>query len=148
MTITDVNNSSLTFSTSWSVNMPNIVGGSTAFVGFTGATGGATAIQEILTWTYVSGQTTTATPVFSPAPGTYRSAQNVTLADTTPGATIYYTTDGSTPTTSSTVYSGPVAISATTTINAIAAASGFTNSAEASGTYAINTTKGSGYPNV
>ena len=141
MTITDVNNSSLTFSTSWSVNIPNIVGGSTAFVGFTGATGGATAIQEILTWTYVSGQTTTATPVFSPAPGTYSSAQNVTLADTTPGATIYYTTDGSTPTTSSTVYSGPVAISATTTINAIAAASGFTNSAVASGTYVINSTK-------
>jgi hypothetical protein len=44
-----------------------------------------------------------ATPVFSIAAGAYASAQTVAISDTTPGATIYYTTNGTTPTTSSTV---------------------------------------------
>ena len=44
-------------------------------------------------------------PVLSPAPGTYPTAQTVTISDSTAGATIYYTTDGTTPTTSSNVYS-------------------------------------------
>ena len=138
MTITDASNSSLTFSTSWVINIPNIVGGNTAFVGFTGATGGSTAIQEILNWTYAANvATAAATPTFSPAPGSYTSTQNVALSDTTQGATIFYTTDGSTPTTSSTAYTGPIVIASTTTLKAIAAASGFANSAVATGTYII-----------
>jgi hypothetical protein len=79
-----------------------------------------------------------ATPTFSPAPGVFTSAQNVTLSDATPGAAIYYTTDGSPPTTASTVYSGPIAVSTTTTIKAIAGGSGMSNSAVASGTYTIS----------
>ena len=101
----------------------------------------ATAIQEILNWTYAANvATAVATPTFSPSPGNYTSAQNVALSDTTPGAAIFYTTDGSTPTTSSAPYGGPIAIASTTTIKAIAAASGFTNSPVASGTYVIGTT--------
>ena len=73
----------------------------------------------------------------SPAPGTFSTAQSVTLSDSTPGAQIYYTTDGSTPTPSSAIYSAPLQVSATTTINAIAAATGYANSALASGTYII-----------
>ncbi|HTB81291.1 MAG TPA: choice-of-anchor tandem repeat GloVer-containing protein [Opitutaceae bacterium] len=77
-------------------------------------------------------------PVFSPAPGTYASAQNVTITSTTGGATIRYTTDGSTPTeTVGTVYSGPVAVSTTATLKAIAYASGFTDSTVTSGLYTI-----------
>lgn len=76
-----------------------------------------------------------ATPTFSPAPGSYTSAQNVTLSDATAGASIYYTTDGSTPSAASMPYSTPVAVSTTTTIQAIAVASGFANSAVATGTY-------------
>jgi hypothetical protein len=80
-----------------------------------------------------------APPTFSPAPGAYSSAQPVTLSDSTPGATIYYTTNGATPSTNSAVFSTstPIPVSATTTINAIAAASGYSNSAVASGTYSI-----------
>jgi hypothetical protein len=52
MSITDANNPSLRYSTSWTINIPSTVGGNTAWVGFTAGTGGATAVQEILTWTY------------------------------------------------------------------------------------------------
>jgi hypothetical protein len=40
------------FSTNWAVNIPQVVGGSTAYVGFTGGTGGATAVQQVLNWSY------------------------------------------------------------------------------------------------
>jgi hypothetical protein len=78
-----------------------------------------------------------ASPVFSPAPGTYSSAQSVTITSTTSGATIYYTTDGSTPTTASTKYTAPVTISTTTTLKAIATATGLANSSVTSGVYTI-----------
>ena len=76
-------------------------------------------------------------PIFSPAVGTYASAQTVTISDPTAGATIYYTTNGTTPTTSSTKYTGSIAVSATETLKAIAVASGYTNSAVASAAYTI-----------
>jgi hypothetical protein len=237
MTLTDavINK---TYTTSWTINIPATVGSNTAFVGFTGGTGGGTASQKIETWTFVSTPpqgavptpsinpvagtyttpvsvtivdsgasiyyttdgttpapgagttkqytaaftlTTSATvkaiaietglnqssvssasytisipaqtpaPTFTPAPGLYTSAQSVQLVDT--GATIYYTTNGTTPTHSSAVYTTPIAISATTTINAIASASGMTDSGVVSGTYTINTSSatsvnfGSGFSN-
>jgi Chitobiase/beta-hexosaminidase C-terminal domain len=79
-----------------------------------------------------------ATPTFSPAAGTYAAAQTVTISDTTAGATIYYTTNGNSPTTASTVYSGAITVSSTETIEAIAAATGFSNSPVATAAYAIN----------
>ncbi|MGA2650013.1 MAG: chitobiase/beta-hexosaminidase C-terminal domain-containing protein [Terracidiphilus sp.] len=97
-------------------------------------------VSNVATATYTVNLPVAATPTFSPAPGTYTAAQSVTLSDTTTGASIYYTTNGSTPTTASTLYSSstPIAVSSTTTINAIAVASGFANSAVATGTYTIN----------
>ena len=79
-----------------------------------------------------------ATPTASVATGSYSTIQSVTLACTTSGAVIYYTTDGTTPTTASSVYSTAVSISATTTLKVIAVAQGIT-SATASYTYTITT---------
>ena len=223
MTITDATNAAQTFTTSWAVNIPSTVGSSSAYIGFTGGTGGLTAIQDIIDWTYASSasQPTVATPTFSPASpytggattvtisdstsgaaifycqdttntctpttagssvsfsstgyiraqatesgftssaiaswsgtyvastaaaptfsppaGTYTSSQSVTLSDTTPNAAIYYTTDNSIPTTSSKVYSTAISVTVTTTIKAIAAATGYNNSSVASATYTIST---------
>ena len=79
-----------------------------------------------------------ATPVFGPPAGTYNAVQMVTLSDTTTGSTIYYTTDGSTPSTSSTVYTGPVTVSSSETIQAIATASGYVTSAVGTAAYTIS----------
>jgi len=79
----------------------------------------------------------TAAPTFAPVAGTYGEAQLVTLSSTTPKATIYYTTNGVTPTTSSTVYTGPVAVTSTETLTAIAVASGYTNSPSAVAAYTL-----------
>lgn len=76
-------------------------------------------------------------PVFSPAGGNYSTAQNVTISCTTAGATIRYTTDGSTPTNTSTVYTGPIKVSENTTIKAYASGSGMADSAVSSATYTI-----------
>jgi hypothetical protein len=140
MTITDANTPAQKFSTSWAINIPSTVGGNTAFVGFTGGTGGLTAIQEVMAWTYTSpsGLPTAATPTFSPPPGTYNSAQTVTLSDATSGATIHCTTDGTTPTPSSPACT-TVNVAVTTAIKAIAAANGFNPSPVAVGQYTIVT---------
>jgi hypothetical protein len=74
-----------------------------------------------------------ATPTFSPVAGTYATAQTVTIASATAGAAIYYTVDGTNPTTASTAYTAPVSIAVTTTLKAIATATGYTASAVATG---------------
>ncbi|MBQ4291172.1 MAG: chitobiase/beta-hexosaminidase C-terminal domain-containing protein [Muribaculaceae bacterium] len=74
---------------------------------------------------YVAGNVTTsptytskcATPVITPATGTYSKAQTVNITSTTPGATIHYTTDGTTPTASSPVFSSPITVNDGTSTN-------------------------------
>jgi hypothetical protein len=78
-----------------------------------------------------------ATPGFSIAEETYASPQSVKITDATAGATIYYTTNGATPTTASTKYTAAITVSAPETINAIAVATGLTQSAVASATPTI-----------
>jgi hypothetical protein len=82
-------------------------------------------------------QAQAATPVHSPTTGVFVGSTSVTLSTTTPGASIYYTTDGSTPDSGDTLYSGAISIITTTTIKAIAIASGYTDSAVSSETYTI-----------
>jgi hypothetical protein len=85
-------------------------------------------------------------PTASPAAGTYTAAQTVTLATTTSGAVIYYTSDGSTPTTASAVYSSTIPVSASETLSAIAVKGG-TVSSLLTAAYTINVT-GVGYTQV
>jgi hypothetical protein len=73
-----------------------------------------------------------ATPAISLPTGAYVGAQQVTLSDSTPGSTIYYTTDGTVPTSSSPAYSGPIAIGITSTIQAIAILQGSQSSVASS----------------
>src|SRR3984957_5015683 len=80
---------------------------------------------------------TAATPSFSVATGTYAAAQTVTINDATAGATVYYTTNGTVPTASSTQYTAPVTVSSTETLMAAAIAPGYLLSAVASASYTI-----------
>lgn len=76
---------------------------------------------------------------FSPNPSTtYSSAQNVTITTATSGASIRYTTDGNTPTTSSTLYTGAITIGTTTVLKAIGYKTDWTNSDQRSDTYTLN----------
>ena len=79
-----------------------------------------------------------ATPIFSVPGGTYTAAQTVAISDTTPNATIYYTTDGTTPAATSAQYTGPINVSSSETLQAVAIASGYATSSVASATYTIN----------
>ena len=80
-----------------------------------------------------------AAPTFSLDAGSYSGTQSVELSCATDGASIYYTTDGSTPTTSSTLYSSAISVSETTTIKAIGVKAGLENSTVSSATYTITT---------
>jgi hypothetical protein len=79
-----------------------------------------------------------ATPVFSPAPGSYIGKQTVTLSTSTPGTTIYYTTNGSAPSAASAQYTGPITVTSSEAIEAIAAGQGYTTSGMARGDYVIS----------
>jgi len=77
-------------------------------------------------------------PTFNPAGGIYTTAQNVSISCATSGATVRYTTDGSTPTSSSTLYSAAIQVSEDTTIKAKAFKSGWADSEVANSNYVIN----------
>jgi Chitobiase/beta-hexosaminidase C-terminal domain/Bacterial Ig-like domain/PKD domain/RoxA-like, cytochrome c-like len=87
----------------------------------------------------------TEAPTASLASGTYNDVQSVTLQTNTSGASIYYTLDGSSPTTSSTLYTGPISITATTTLTAIASKSGIADSAELSAYYTLTVSTPTAY---
>jgi hypothetical protein len=84
----------------------------------------------------------TATPTFSVAQGTYTAVQSVTISDATPGAIIYYTTNGNKPTFSSLVYTPgtPINVPITTSVQAFAflPQGGYAASPIASATYTLN----------
>ncbi|MFZ0708215.1 MAG: chitobiase/beta-hexosaminidase C-terminal domain-containing protein [Candidatus Korobacteraceae bacterium] len=79
------------------------------------------------------------TPTFSPGSGSYSPPVSVTISDTASGATIYYTADGSIPTTNSTSCPNPcsLSVSTTTTLKAIASGGGYVSSNVATATYTI-----------
>ena len=81
----------------------------------------------------------TVTPAFSPEPGTYEGAQNVTISCATEGATIYYTTDIFTdPLEDGIEYTGAIPVTASVTIKAAAVKDGIEPSDTALATYLLN----------
>ena len=93
--------------------------------------------EEIIEEVEEHGGSKCATPVASPAAGTYDSTQTVTLTCATDGVTIYYTTDGSEPTSESTEYTGAITVSSDTTIRAIAVKEDFDDSDVMNASYEI-----------
>jgi hypothetical protein len=79
-------------------------------------------------------------PIATPQAGIYTSGQAVILSTTTAGATMYYTLDGSAPTTTSFLYTNPIAILVDQTIKAIAVKDGYSTSSESSHVYSITGT--------
>jgi Chitobiase/beta-hexosaminidase C-terminal domain/Bacterial Ig domain len=80
----------------------------------------------------------TATPDFTLPTGTYSGPQTVTITDSTPDASIYFTTNGQPASTGSTLYSGPIQVTASETLEAVAIAPGYSQSSEEVASYTIN----------
>ena len=85
-------------------------------------------------------------PVFSPVAGTYNVSQNITITSSTGGATICYAFDPQTPAcdttpacTAGSLYSGPVSVTTTNTLKAIACLASNTDSSVTNGAYTIDT---------
>jgi uncharacterized protein (DUF1800 family) len=82
--------------------------------------------------------TRVAPPAFNPPPASYSGEQTVDLVTSTPGATIRYTTNGTAPSrTAGTVYTGPITLTGTTSLRAIAYKDGLSDSPVLLGNYAI-----------
>ncbi len=117
-----------------------------SYVSSTGTGPCVTTWQNILFWTGGNTVGVLSAPTFSLAPDTYPTAQTVSISSVSSGASIVYTTDGSTPTesggliTHGSFYSSPIPVSSTTTLTAMTFESGFTDSTVTSGTYTINST--------
>ena len=124
------------FRTSWPIDIPSVVGGNSAWVGFTAGTIPAVS-QNLLSWNFSQGYASRlAAPTFSVAAGSYPSAQSVSLSASA-GATIYYTTNGQQPTTSSAVYTGPISVSSSEVVQAVAIQAGSTDSLVSLANYQI-----------
>jgi hypothetical protein len=96
---------------------------------------------EVDVYGLLNGATTAAAPVITPNGGTFSSSQTVSMSTATSSASIYYTLNGSTPTTASTLYTGPITIASNTTVKAIAAASGYLQSTVRSATFTFSTSQ-------
>ncbi|MGA3006901.1 MAG: choice-of-anchor tandem repeat GloVer-containing protein [Opitutaceae bacterium] len=111
--------------------------GTPASVGYDLVTGLGTPIANQLVLALAGGYSSqAASPAFFPPAGNYPAAQSVTIVSATPGTTIRYTTDGSTPTTTTGIlYAGPILVGANSTLKAIAFETGYTTSPVSSGVY-------------
>lgn len=84
---------------------------------------------------YLGDEATAATPSITPNGGSFSGSVKVTLKTPTPGAVIYYTVDGTTPTTDSLQYAGPFVLTANAIVKAFAVKSGYNDSSVASAAF-------------
>ncbi len=121
---------------SWPINIPAVVGGNSAWIGFTAGEIPAGVIS-VLSWSFASGTNTPlSAPTFSVPAGSYTSGQTVTISGPQ-GATIYYTTNGQQPTTASPRYTGPITVSSSEIVQAVAIEAGYLDSPVATANYQI-----------
>jgi Chitobiase/beta-hexosaminidase C-terminal domain/Carboxypeptidase regulatory-like domain len=155
VTVSCTGQSNTTTDGSGNYSFPNLVAGTYTItptkIGWTFApTSVSPTISSDTTENFTGTHLTVATPTFSPVAGTYSSTQSVTVSDTDSGLAgfaMYYTTDGSTPTTGSTLYAGAITVSSSETVKVLAVATGYINSAIGSAAYIItspSTGSGSG----
>jgi hypothetical protein len=83
-------------------------------------------------------------PIISPAGGPFTNSVTVTITNATPAASIYYTLNGTTPTTNSILYTGPFVLTNSILVQAIAAQPGSVNSAIASASFINSSALGNG----
>jgi hypothetical protein len=100
--------------------------------------------NDIQSFTVTAGGTVAA-PVFSPTAVTFGTSVSVNITSATSGATIHYTTDGSTPTTASPVWPGATSVTTSAQYKALAVKSGYTNSSITTQNYVNQSVSGSGY---
>jgi hypothetical protein len=142
MTITDYTVNA-TFTTSWPINIPQTIGGNLAYAGFTAGTGGLTASQKIETWTFASTPPTSqpaAKPLISPGSSKISTSQPISITDSSSGAAVYFTTDGSTPSPgvgTTQQYSASFTLPASAVVRAIATGNGYTISPVAVMAYTV-----------
>jgi hypothetical protein len=106
------------------------------------ATASGMSDSTVVSAAYIINYAQVSTPQFSVAAGSYNTNQNVTITCATAGVSIYYTTNGSVPTTASSSYSAPIAVAGngtSMTISAIAVKSGMIDSTVGSAAYTIDT---------
>ena len=109
------------------------------------ATGPKMATSSVASAAYAINYSQVSTPNFSLAAGTYPTDQSVTISCATSGAVIHYTTDATTPSSSSPSYAGPISVAGngtTSTVKALAIEEGMTASSVAEARYVIS------YPQV
>ncbi len=97
------------------------------------APGKTTSVIASGTWTIAYPQA--AAPTFTPPGGTFDNDQQLTLTTVSPGTEIRYTTDGSVPTAASASYDGPITISSSGTVRAIAVGGAFSASPPTQATF-------------
>lgn len=127
----------------WSANYISAAKNNNITDGLRGVKGTASTRGDIAQMVY-NGLTYNLTPVASVKGGSYTATQNVTLTSSVKDAEIYYTTDGSLPTTKSTKYTKAIAVSKTTTLKAIAVVKGVLVSDIMSEEYTFTISFGSG----
>ncbi len=93
--------------------------------------------SELSVYGLLNGTIQAAAPTFSPGSESFTSSVQVTITENTSGASVYYTTDGTTPTTASKLYTAPFTLTATSKVTAIAAGAGLLASPQASATYTL-----------
>ena len=143
MVLTDTNTGAQA-RVSWPVDIPAIVGGDTAYVGFGAGTIPAVA-QTVDSWSWWQGiNPSLPPPTFCAAAGSYTAPQTVAISGPV-GAAIYYTTDGKPPTTASSPYNSPITVSSSEYVQAVAVESGYTDSPVAGANYSIGS---SGMPPI